>query len=145
MNVKSKEKAFLRSLKTTDTNSFKRGRGRPKGSKNKPKDSNPPVVVDKIAKKRGRPKGSKNKPKDSEVEIVTEAKQSSSLIAAEKEAHPLLQAAEWLEKYMSVVELAHYRRRAAKNEMSLHCAMVHDILGIFNVRDPEICKQLKKQ
>ena len=35
----------------------KRGRGRPKGSKNKPKTDNQPK------RKRGRPKGSKNKPK----------------------------------------------------------------------------------
>jgi len=36
---------------------MKRKRGRPKGSKNKPK------VETKVPKKRGRPKGSKNKPK----------------------------------------------------------------------------------
>ena len=35
----------------------KRGRGKPKGSKNKPKTDNQPK------RKRGRPKGSKNKPK----------------------------------------------------------------------------------
>ena len=37
-------------------------RGRPKGSKNKPKDT--PTEVPTEPKKRGRPKGSKNKPKD---------------------------------------------------------------------------------
>ena len=38
----------------------KRNRGRPKGSKNKPKDQNVPNE----SKSRGRPKGSKNKPKN---------------------------------------------------------------------------------
>jgi SprT-like family len=40
----------------------KRGRGRPKGSKNKPKEV---ASYDQPKRKRGRPKGSKNKPKDS--------------------------------------------------------------------------------
>jgi len=47
-------------------------RGRPKGSKNKPKDTltEPPTEP----KKRGRPKGSKNKPKDTPTEPPTELK-----------------------------------------------------------------------
>ena len=47
-------------------------RGRPKGSKNKPKDTiiEPPSE----SKKRGRPKGSKNKPKDTQTEQPSEPK-----------------------------------------------------------------------
>ena len=53
----------------------KRGRGRPKGSKNKPKEG----VVEEVPttpKKRGRPKGSKNKNKqvDVDVEVPTAPK-----------------------------------------------------------------------
>jgi hypothetical protein len=40
-------------------------RGRPKGSKNKPKDDLPEITD--TPKKRGRPAGSKNKPKDTDV------------------------------------------------------------------------------
>lgn len=40
-------------------------RGRPKGSKNKPKDDLPEITA--TPKKRGRPAGSKNKPKDTDV------------------------------------------------------------------------------
>lgn len=39
-------------------------RGRPKGSKNKPKDNDSAPEEPTSPKKRGRPKGSKNKPKD---------------------------------------------------------------------------------
>lgn len=41
----------------------KRKRGRPKGSKNKPKNSTPTATVQTEKRKRGRPPGSKNKPK----------------------------------------------------------------------------------
>ena len=47
-------------------------RGRPKGSKNKIKDT--PEEVPAEPKKRGRPKGSKNKPKDPRVEVPTAPK-----------------------------------------------------------------------
>ncbi len=47
-------------------------RGRPKGSKNKVKD--PPLEVTPPSKKRGRPKGSKNKTKDTPTEGHTEPK-----------------------------------------------------------------------
>ena len=47
-------------------------RGRPKGSKNKPKDT--PTEVPNEPKKRGRPKGSKNKPKDTSTEVPPEPK-----------------------------------------------------------------------
>ncbi|KAL6717878.1 hypothetical protein ACLMJK_003963 [Lecanora helva] len=45
----------------TQNEHFKRGRGRPKGSKNRDKNAPPPV---KQQKKPGRPIGAKNKPKD---------------------------------------------------------------------------------
>jgi hypothetical protein len=48
---------------------IKRGRGRPKGSKNKPKPEHVPVEPE-IKRGRGRPKGSKNKPKPEHVPIV---------------------------------------------------------------------------
>ena len=47
-------------------------RGRPKGSKNKPKDT--PQETPTQPKKRGRPKGSKNKVKDHQAEVPTEPK-----------------------------------------------------------------------
>jgi len=47
-------------------------RGRPKGSKNKPKDT--PTEVPHEPKKPGRPKGSKNKPKDTPTEVPHEPK-----------------------------------------------------------------------
>ena len=47
-------------------------RGRPKGSKNKPMDTSTEVPHE--PKKRGRPKGSKNKPKDTPNEITTQPK-----------------------------------------------------------------------
>ena len=47
-------------------------RGRPKGSKNKIKD--PPIEVTPEPKKRGRPKGSKNKVKDPPLEVTPEPK-----------------------------------------------------------------------
>ena len=47
----------------------KRGRGRPPGSKNKPKDPNAPVPV---KRGRGRPAGSKNKPKAPVAPVVSE-------------------------------------------------------------------------
>jgi SprT-like family len=60
--------AIVPSIEPPTQNSAKRKRGRPKGSKNKPKDfaqsydtkGQGPV----LKRKRGRPKGSKNKPKD---------------------------------------------------------------------------------
>ena len=45
------------------TTPVKRGRGRPKGSKNRPKDVIIATKMQKGTGKRGRPKGSKNKPK----------------------------------------------------------------------------------
>ena len=159
-------------------------RGRPKGSKNKPKISQTieivkPVTIQQV--KRGRPKGAKNKPKVSPVTesvkpIVVEKKRSRKpevekpsippkkrgrpfkipqstvpIVKAQKPAqdvqledHPLLKAVKWLEKYMHPSEMQYYRNRANKLGVSLSVAMASDILGLFNVQNPEICKQIKK-
>jgi hypothetical protein len=50
--------------RTVDVSEQPKKRGRPAGSKNKPKDVAPPTQVTDTPKKRGRPAGSKNKPKD---------------------------------------------------------------------------------
>ena len=146
----------------------KRGRGRPKGSKNKPKTEGIVLSFNPggLKRGRGRPKGSKNKPKDIVVEdrkykpredseelhpAETKVRRRKSLVESNTTAQPvevehvLYQAAKWLERNMSPIEVEHYRRRANRSTTTLHQAMVSDILGIFNIRDPEICKQFKKQ
>jgi hypothetical protein len=136
-----------------------RGRGRPKGAKNKPKDLAPPPRM-LVAKKRGRPKGAKNKSKLPDIQevVVLHKNRKQNKPAPEKdkpeiqeysntqidENHPLLAAVRWLEKYMHPVEMRYYRGRASKNSVSLHTAMMSDILGFFNVQNSEICKQIKK-
>ena len=146
----------------------KRGRGRPKGSKNKPK-TEAVVAFNPGGLKRGRPKGSKNKPKDivaeerkhkpredseelrptetkvrRRKEVIADYSSAPSAVQPVEVEHVLYQAAKWLERNMSPIEVEHYRRRANRNSTTLHQAMVSDILGIFNIRDPEICKQFKK-
>ena len=59
---------------TTDpVPSQKRSRGRPKGSKNKPKDT-PADPTPSQKRPRGRPKGSKNKPKDTPADPIPSQK-----------------------------------------------------------------------
>jgi len=126
-------------------------RGRPKGAKNKPKIPGEPP---KIKGKRGRPKGAKNKPKAGIVPTTTapqtEAKKDKPIsVAAQaleitQDNHPLLIAVRWLEKNMHPTEVQYYRGRASKTGVSLHVAMASDLLGFFNVQNPEICKQIKK-
>lgn len=163
MTEKSKNRVCLKTppIITNSSLSIVR-RGRPKGSKNKPKSSHlidvlSPAVTHK-AKKRGRPKGVKNKPKSSPaVENIISStvqknrtrtsapsKKQSSDKSTEIEDHPLLKALKWLEKYMHPAEMQYYRSRATKLGVSLHVAMASDVLGLFNVQDPEICKQIKK-
>ncbi len=118
-------------------------RGRPKGSKNKPKlshtaDAVKPAELQQV-RRRGRPKGSKNKPKEAQV-----APPVNPVQEVQTEDHPLLKAVKWLEKYMHPIELQYYRTRANKAGVPLHVAMASDVLGFFNVQDPEICKQIKK-
>lgn len=138
---------------TQDT--VKRGRGRPKGAKNKPK-----LIVDGIAvqeikeiKKRGRPKGVKNKLKDPlALSVLPDTRPVETFVTVEIpavtsgdsfDAHPITEAAKWLEKKMPIVEIQYYKNRAAKQGISLTNAIALGILGLFNVQDPEIRKQVK--
>lgn len=152
---KSKESA------TALTIVLKKSRGRPKGSKNKSVDV-VTTTIQGISKGRGRPKGAKNKPKETDTEeasvLYKKRKQQDSVVPIVKEVtitpeasttgmadnHPLLEAVRWLEKYMHHVEMRYYKNRATKNGTSLHVAMMSDILGFFNVQNPEVCKQVKK-
>lgn len=136
-----------------------RKRGRPKGAKNKPKTYPLPGTIV-VQKKRGRPKGAKNKHKGSSLPESTDTIVSSLPVIPRKrgrppklpvveqptqlEEHPLLKAVKWLEKYMHPTELQYYKNRANKLGASLHVTMSSDILGFFNVQNPEICKQIKK-
>ena len=124
-------------------------RGRPPGAKNKPKISHTAEIADPVVaavvqqgKKRGRPKGAKNKSKVPYVAIPEQI--YTPIPEVQLEDHPLLKAVRWLEKYMHPCELQYYRNRANKAAVSLHVAMSSDILGFFNVQNPEICKQIKK-
>ena len=183
MTEKSGRKVFEK--KTPTNNSLlnvKRGRGRPKGAKNKPKADNIVVVA---AKRRGRPKGSKNKVKDNvyqEVKIkgkyvkpvaldkvevaytpkppgkrgrpkkIDKPRAAPTYVAEGQksdaqrvpEGHPLIAAIAWLEKNMHHNELQYYRSRASKLGATVQVAIAGDILGFFNVQDPELCKQIKK-
>jgi len=144
MTVKSVKKGYQ---KTKSTNSPVKKRGRPKGSKNKPKQPAAPAECA-VVKKRGRPKGAKNKPR---VErICVEAKRKPIKAEEPKPAkrpdgYELLQMlAQWLEKKMHPNEMQYYRSRATKLGYSVQQAVMSDILGFFNVQDLEINKQIKK-
>lgn len=158
------------SLRITTSNEIvkiKRGRGRPPGAKNKPKSLS---IADepKVKRGRGRPKGAKNKPKEQAAQLEVKYKEQSVPLdiqpkkrgrppkvkvenaqppeVQEKQLtdHPLLEAVRWIEKSMHQTELHYYRSRASRAGVSLHVAMASDILGFFNVQDPEINKQIKK-
>lgn len=177
MTEKLEKKVSKVTLTTTVLDKdVRRGRGRPKGAKNKIRSFVPPEAV--LPKRgRGRPKGAKNKSKTPQTEDATllvkhkprepsttqpsgkkrgrprklplqseepivvkiEQPQTDSL-----DGHPLLLAVKWIEKNMHPTEVDYYRRRASRNSVPLHCAMVSDILGFFNVQNAEICKQIKK-
>jgi hypothetical protein len=143
---------------TTHVVAEKRPRGRPKGAKNKPKEQEAPTVIA-IKKPRGRPKGSKNKiaaPEASKPDVketvpVKVKKRANSVESCEKPIHPLIPAILWLEKTMHPSQLQYYRSRANKLELpqtsattAVQTAIASDILGFFNVQDPEICKQVKR-
>jgi hypothetical protein len=130
----------------------KRPRGRPKGAKNKPKQGDAPEVKIKVKyrqaeepkdvvvvvkKPLGRPR--KNNPLE-----VAPAKIKSEQEDKSQNEHPLFAAITWLEKNMHHNELQYYRSRASKLGSTIHNAIASDILGFFNVQDPEICKQIKK-
>jgi hypothetical protein len=138
----------------------KKRRGRPPGAKNKLKPVVSHTAETVVKKGRGRPKGSKNKPKGEDREKIVEkvkkakvAKDNSIDKARPAKAepgpesldnHPLLAAVRWIEKNMHQTEVQYYRGRANKLGVSLHVAMASDMLGFFNVQDPEINKQIKK-
>jgi hypothetical protein len=158
-NLTKESSKSLQITLSSDSLPVIRKRGRPKGAKNKPKTYPLPGTI--VAhKKRGRPKGAKNKQKVSLSSESTNIVGSSSPIIPRKrgrppklpvaeqptqlEEHPLLKAVKWLEKYMHPTELQYYKNRANKLGASLHVTLSSDILGFFNVQNPEICKQIKK-
>lgn len=171
MNGKLKKKGLRKPPKQAKRSSREvivKKRGRPKGSKNKPKEVSKvsKVLRSKAAQekpKRGRPKGSKNKPKEpvpTPVVVIPEArpiKPSRKNICKpapvrvepsrnEKklsEEHPLVETVKWLMKYMSPNELNYYRTRANRLNMPQTILMANDVLSIFNVQDNEIKKQIK--
>jgi len=152
----------------------KKRRGRPPGAKNKPKNNHAVALLGasaqilrpqetaetSIKKGRGRPKGSKNKPKSEDKEKIAEKikkarvdqdprKPDSSPAKVEQSCettveHPLLTAVRWMEKHMHQTEVQHYRGRASKLGVSIHAAMAADLLGFFNIQDPEINKLVRK-
>ena len=154
MIEKSKRRGYERKTKKVDAASepVVRKRGRPKGAKNKPKQSvtpSEPAVA--VVRKRGRPKGAKNKPKDIAPTMVikVKAKPAPEEIKVKKELeqpddHPLYAAVRWLEKHMHASQSAYYAKRAARAGATLHNAMLADILGFFNVQETSILKQVKK-
>jgi hypothetical protein len=175
MTEKSNEKeSKILSKSISDLNyPVKRSRGRPKGSKNKPKETKL-VEVDPVVKKRGRPKGSKNLPKETKVtednavvavvkkrgrpkgsqnKKTLEHEEASPKIEASlvfvkpstvDQEHPLIVAVKWIEKHMHISQMQYYRSRATRNETSIHATMAADILGFFNVQNAEILKSIKK-
>jgi hypothetical protein len=134
----------------------KRGRGRPKGAKNKIKTTSSETLVSLNPpgepRRRGRPRGAKNK-----TTLVKEESEArvSSIVAApieslpvvgdsiEVETHPVLLAAKWLEKKMPVIEVQYYRTRATRMGVSLTTSIALGVLSLFNVQDQEIRKQIK--
>jgi len=157
----------------TITQPVKRGRGRPKGAKNKPKapileaNENPSVHTEgfSVPKRRGRPKGSKNKPKEGvntastptppdqsivavSMPVQIEASQAQALQFTEAgeisvDNHPVMQAAKWLERKMPIVEIQYYKTRASKQSISVTTSIAMAILSLFNVQDQEIRKHAK--
>jgi hypothetical protein len=162
----------IKSFESINTSSesvvvIKRGRGRPPGAKNKPKSSCVLAVVcsdtDSLPKRRGRPKGSKNKNTPLREETEAAAKplkkrgrprkepaptdqtvQQSPSQSIESEIHPLLQAAKWIERKMEhPAQVNYYRRRMASMGASMQAVIAIDILGLFNISDSELRKQIK--
>lgn len=170
MTEKSEKKVDFLRISTTDTIvEVKRGRGRPKGAKNKPKELRVLPTHTEAPRKRGRPKGAKNKPKLQILGDLVKFKKDNSATAVKKrgrppkiaqstespqepsmvpqtslENHPLVVAAKWLEKNMHPNEMQYYRTRTSRNNSSLTNTVVGDILGFFNVQNADICKQVKK-
>jgi hypothetical protein len=160
MSGRSNERSLEKTVKTTSiVNNIVpvKKRGRPKGAKNKPKlpastQEETPVKVS--SGKRGRPKGSKNKPKVTEsfnnvaVPIIQEAsvvkvetpKPTPSVVGE----HPIVEAIKWIAQNMHSTQVDYYRRRAVRHEVSMHYSMAADLIGFFNIQDPQLLKQIKK-
>ena len=141
MSVKLKNRDLEKQITKTE---IPRKRGRPKGSKNKPKYPQPPVKVASIPeapkKKRGRPKGAKNKQK---TEVAIPQKPiAAQAIPATPEMNYCSSVA-WLIEHMSTAELQYYRKRANRLEESLNAVIAADILSFLNVQDPTIRKKIK--
>jgi hypothetical protein len=147
-----------RNNNTIDVKVVQKKRGRPKGSKNKPKS----IPATSPVKRRGRPKGSKNKPKEvtsvvsvapveppkkprvsARVEKSTRQDTPKPATKQGEQAHPLVSAVQYLEKYMSPQEAQYYQRRASRLNLPARSLMVQDILSIFNIQDAELKKTLK--
>lgn len=130
-------------------------RGRPKGAKNKPKvspavESVKPIALQKKHARKQEPEKPSAPPKKRgrpfkvAQSTAPTPKVQKSVQDVQLEEHPLYKAVKWIEKYMHPCELQYYRNRANKLGVTLQVAMSSDILGFFNVQDPEICKQIKK-
>lgn len=152
MTVKSTKKVYQ---KRTATNNpvFKitqvKKRGRPPGSKNKPKES-APSAAQVVINKRGRPPGLKNKPRSEQpsdnkvVRKTVKSKQDSDDSHSLSIATTLDSLVKWLEKKMHPSEMQYYKSRASKQGATVQDMIIADILGFFNVQDPEINKHVKK-
>jgi hypothetical protein len=105
-------------------------RGRPKGSKNKVAET--PLLVERQARPR-------------RIKLEEPVKQKIKAVEVDPfDSHPLMQAAKWLEKNMHQAEMYYYKSRASKLGVSVQQAVAGDLLGFFNVQEPNILKQIKK-
>jgi hypothetical protein len=137
----------------------KRGRGRPKGSKNKPKAllDQPKDKPVKVGKKRGRKKDEQRsvksgkrakklsaRPSSKEEKPKIPTKTEEELLHEQLMQHPLFVAAKWLEKKMHPTEMQYYKRTANQRHTTVQHAMVSDMLGLFNNQDHDFCKLVRK-
>ena len=164
----SREKVYQLKKLTPETAPVKKTRGRPKGSKNKPKIEEIVSQAKKpteVLRKRGRPKGSKNKVKAEEskvsvkikprsevreistcrpISLAPKQKMEAAASQVELQGHPLYLAVSWLCMHMHDTQTQYYRTRASKNGTTVHEAMLADVLGFFNVQNSNILKLVKK-
>jgi hypothetical protein len=145
-----------------DSATPQRRRGRPPGAKNKPKSIHSTKLVDASAvivpKRRGRPPGTRvhsdsteavakplkrGRPRK-EIADSVQMSQPNQPQAFEAGIHPLMQAAKWIEKKMEhPAQVNYYRRRMASMGTSMQAVIAIDILGLFNISDVELRKQIK--
>jgi hypothetical protein len=154
MSVKSDERSSEKTVKTTSIVNavVVKRRGRPKGAKNKPKipTSTQEETPAKLSSgRRGRPKGSKNKPKGDTVKVTAPVLNQEHKLEVTKPTtsvgeHPIIEAIKWIAQNMHSTQVDYYRRRAVRHEVSMHYAMASDLIGFFNIQDPQLLKQIKK-